>query len=303
MGTIITLGIFGVITLILIVLAFFAKGKVVDTNVSTRLAFIGAAIVPGVIFGLIWLFSSYTNVPARTVGIVTEFGKATGTVGSGLNWVAPWAEITQFPTTNQALDLDATDGNNVGAPVGIKFDGGGAGSANVNMNWQIKTDNDAVNLWNNWKDFDLVTTKVVNQKAQTVVAEVVGSYSPEDAVKGSNIPVISQQIKDKLNADLASDGILVENVNLKKVDVDPAIQDRVNKQVEAQANLTRAKTLQDQAKVDAETNRIAQQQLTPDILANKCLDIVNNWDVAKNGALPAGWSCSGSNQSLVIPAK
>lgn len=306
MGTIITLSILAVLALISLIMVIKNPSMTIDNKTGpTRKLWLIPTIAFGGAFVLIWIFSSYVNVPARTVGIQTSFGKAVGTVSPGLNWITPWSEVTEFPTTNQTLDLDATDNTDASkaAPVGVKFLGGGAGAVNVNMNYQVKSDDAAVKLWENWKEFDLVKEKVVNQKAQQTVAEVFGKYTPEDAVKGENIPVLAAAIKESVNTKLAVDGIVVEDVNLKKIDLDGPIQDRINKQVEDQADNNRAVIKQQTAKTDAETNRIAQQNLTDPVLKNKCLDITNNWSVAKNGPMPANWQCGvAGGLPLTVPA-
>lgn len=321
MGTIIWLSILGVLTLASLFMAITAKPVTVsvenpkggydqprriDKTYQTRKYWLIPTFLFGGIFGLIWLLNSYVNVPARTVAIQLSFGKAVDTLSPGLNWIRPWSDTVEFPTTNQTLDLDATDNTDASkaAPVGVKFLGGGAGAVNLNMNYQVQSDAAAVKLWENWKEFDLVKEKVVNQKAQSTVAEIVGRYTPEDAVKGENIPKLNAAIKESLNAKLVPDGIIVETVNLKKVDLDGPIQDRINKQVEDQADQNRAVIKQQTARTDAETNRIAQEHLSPEIAQNKCLDITNNWNAGKNGPLPANWSCTGGAAlPLTLPAR
>lgn len=318
MGTIIVLAILALLFLTSAFMAITAKPMEVtvegrnrydDTTTKTiypRRYWLIPTIIFGVAFGLTWLFNAYTNVPARTAAIQLSFGKAVGTLSPGLNWITPWSDTVEFPTTNQTLDLDATDNTDASkaSPVGVKFLGGGAGAVNINMNYQVKSDDAAIKLWENWKEFDLVKEKVVNQKAQSTVAEVVGKYTPEDAVKGENIPKLNAEIRESLNAKLVPDGIIVETVNLKKVDLDGPIQDRINKQVEDQADNNRAVIKQKTAITDAETNRIAQQNLTDPVLKNKCFDITNNWNAAKNGPLPANWNCTGSGTiPLSVPTR
>jgi regulator of protease activity HflC (stomatin/prohibitin superfamily) len=304
MGTIVTLGILGLIALIFIALAITNKGRFYDSDVSKRAAFGGIGAGFTVITLIVFVLCSMTNTSARTVGIVTEFGKATGTVSPGLNWVAPWADVTEFPTSNQTLDLDATDNTDEhkANPVVIKFLGGGEGDVNVNITWQVQNDDKAVQLWNNWKDFELVKANVVNPRGQSAVAEVFGALKPEEATDGAKIPQFNKGVQDKLNAMLASSGITVESVAIKRINVSPAIQDRINKQVEALADQQTATTKQGTAKIEAETNNISKQQLDPNVLAKMCYDVTNNWNVAKNGPLPANWSCTGGSLPMAIKA-
>jgi regulator of protease activity HflC (stomatin/prohibitin superfamily) len=305
MGYTIFLGILGLIALAVLVSGFLSKPDSErrgydDLPVRKILLGVGAGFA--VLFAGFLIGGSMENVNARTVGIVTEFGKATGTLSPGLNWVAPWADVTEFSTGNQSLDLDATDGN--GGNVAVKFAGGGAGAANVNINWQVQDDNKATKLWENWKEFDIVADKVVNKQAQSVVYQVVGHYAPEDAVKSDNVAKINQEIKDQLNNVLATSGIRVENVAVMRIDLSPELQDRVNKQNQAVTDQQTAKTQQETAKIEAGTNEIKQKQLTPFTLMDKCLDIVNKWNVQNNGPMPAAGVCGAlGNQVLALPGK
>lgn len=302
MGYTIFLGILGLIALAIIAGSRMAPKTAGYDDFPVRKVLLGVGIGFSVLFAGFLIGGSMENVNARTVGIVTEFGKATGTLSPGLNWVAPWAEVTEFSTGNQSLDLDATDGN--GGNVAVKFAGGGAGAANVNINWQVQDDNKATKLWENWKEFDIVADKVVNKQAQSVVYQVVGHYAPEDAVKSDNVAKINQEIKDQLNSVLAASGIRVENVAVMRIDLSPELQDRVNKQNQAVTDQQTAKTQQETAKIEAGTNEIKQRQLTPLTLMDKCLDIVNKWSVQNNGQMPAAGVCGSlGNQVLALPTK
>lgn len=304
MVAIVFLGIFGLIALTFWALTFLSRGhfRMDRTDVPKARVFAPIAGAFTVIFALIFVFNSANYAEARTVGIVTEFGKPVGTVNPGLNWLAPYADVTYFPTSNQNLDLDGTDGQ--GTPVSVKFQGGGSGNVNVNINWQVENDGKAQQLWANWKDFERVTNDVVNPRVQSKVAEVFGTYTPENAVKGDMLADIDTKIKDELNKSFAKDGIQVEMVAVKRVDPSPEIQDRINKQVQAEADVKRSEIEQQRAKVDNDTNKLREQSLTPQALTNRCLDIVNSWDKNKNGDLPSTFNCGmGSNGQLLVGVK
>jgi regulator of protease activity HflC (stomatin/prohibitin superfamily) len=299
MGYTIFLGILGLIALAVLVSGFMTKPDLnrrgVDTSLRKILLGVGAGFA--VAFVGFLLGGSLQNVSARTVGIETEFGKATDTLSPGLNWIAPWADVTEFPTFKQPIDLDETDGN--GSNVSVKFAGGGSGAANVNINWIVRNDDEAIKLWQQWKEFDAVTDKLVNKQARSVVYQVIGRYTPEEAVKGDNVVKIQQAIKDQLNQVLNANGIDVVDTALMRIDLSPELQDRVNKQNNAITDQQTAKTQQETAKIEAGTNEIKQKQLTPLTLMDKCLDIVNKWSVQNNGQMPAAGVCGSLSQVLV----
>lgn len=306
MGYTIFLGILGLIALAVLVSGFMNKSTYrgeYGSEYSIRKILLGVGTGLVVLFVGFLLGGSMQNVTARTVGIETEFGKATDTLTPGLNWVAPWAEVTEFPTSKQPLDLDETDNNGNGHNVSVKFAGGGEGAANVNINWRVQNDDKAIKLWEQWKEFDAVTDKLVNKQARAVVYQVISKYNPEDAVKGENVVKIQQEIKDQLNAVLIPNGIEVVDSALMRIDLSQELQSRVTKQNNALTDQQTAKTEQETAKIEAGTNEIKQKQLTPLTLMDKCLDAVIKWNVQNNGPMPAAGVCGGLNSVLALPGK
>ena len=61
-----------------------------------------AALAVGVVAAVLCgFFSSFTTVPANNVGIVTAFGRPTGTVSSGAHMLAPWDSVDTYSTQIQ----------------------------------------------------------------------------------------------------------------------------------------------------------------------------------------------------------
>jgi regulator of protease activity HflC (stomatin/prohibitin superfamily) len=303
MGAVIFIGLFLVIALIGLAVAVFSKNNE-QYEVSPRAVGGGVTAVFLILALGVYLFSSIFSVEARTVGIVTEFGKATGTVQPGFNWLAPWAEVTEFPTSNQPLDLNSIDDNKEGRPIKVKFDGGGTGYVHVNVNWKVKGNDEAIKLWEEWKDFEKVTNQVVAKRVITEAADITGVYEPQEAVRSLNYSKIAKEIKDNLNKKLSGNGIQVSDVNVMGIDVDEATQARINKQAAAKADIVTAQANQDRAVIDNETKRMTQDSLTPAALTDQCLKMVNSWDANKNGPLPAGFSCfGGAGLPLTVPVR
>jgi hypothetical protein len=59
------------------------------------------AIVFGVLAALVLALGSFTMVSTRNVGVVTTFGKPTGTLSNGLHIKAPWQSVTEMNGTIQ----------------------------------------------------------------------------------------------------------------------------------------------------------------------------------------------------------
>lgn len=91
---------FGIFMLILAAI-FVVAGLIVA--VSPRMAVSTRAAGGGVLLlGIVMIVATSTvAVPARTVGVVTAFGKPTGTLSNGLHLVKPWEEVEKMDASLQ----------------------------------------------------------------------------------------------------------------------------------------------------------------------------------------------------------
>lgn len=247
-------------------------------------------------FLAITLGLSLTQVGSRSVGIQTAFGRYQNTLDNGLQLVAPWSSVEEFSTQVQYLDLDSTDGSD--DAVSVTFKGGGGGTVSLTPRWSID-ENKAENLWKKYRTFDKVQNQLVNSSAKDSVRVVVSKYTPNEARDGENLRPIAEQIQADLAKSLADDGVKIDSVSIKKITLDARSQNSLDKIVEANNNVERAKAERERAKIDAETAKIREQsgQLSEKAAQRYCLEMMNNWDVKKNGSLPAGFVCPGTNSS------
>lgn len=232
---------------------------------------------------------SITIVGSRSVGIQTSFGKYRDTLNSGFQLTPPWSATEEFSTRVQYLDLDGEkDG------VQVTFKGGGGGVVNATPRWRIDPDK-AGDLWKKYKTFDTVRDKLVNSSAKDSIRVVTSNYTPNEARSGENLRKVSSQIQDDLAKSLADDGIIIDSFSVKGITLDQRSQDSLDKVVSANNDIERAKAEQERARIDGETAKIREREgsLTGAALARYCLEVVNNWNVDRNGALPAGFTCAG----------
>lgn len=243
--------------------------------------FIGGVVAFGVIVAIILGFMSATTVGARSVGIQTSFGRYVDTLPSGFHWTSPFSSTEEFSTQIQTLDLD----------VPVSFDGGSAGSAGVTVRWSIDADG-AEELWKDWKTFDRVRDNLVASEARERVAAVFSGYGPEDAIDGGNRADIQKAVVDALTDRLGNRGIDVDSISVTGVALGAGAQKALDRIVEANANIERAKAEQERARIEAQTAEIRQQSQTPEALQRYCLEIVNAWSISNNGPLPETFNCN-----------
>jgi regulator of protease activity HflC (stomatin/prohibitin superfamily) len=248
----------------------------------------GFAAIPLLLFVIVTVVASATTVGARSVGIETSFGQYRATLHNGLNWTAPWASVEQFSTQLQTNKLQKTNGD-AGA-VEIAFKGASSGSADVTIRWSI-TENGAEALWKSFKTFDNVRDNLVESEARNATRDVFSQYAPADAIDGSNLTQIDKSIRSQLESTLQARGISVDSINITNIDLGAQAQESINRIVSANANTQTAEANLNTAKVESQTAQIQAQSQTAQTLQRHCLDIVEAWNAAKQGPLPATFNC------------
>lgn len=291
---------------------------------TDRGPFIGFLAVATVVFLIVTAFLSFTTVGARSVAIQQSFGRYDSTLSPGVHFISPWSSTEEFTTRLQDVDLNDKDGgkNSVyvafSAPKNVDEKGnvvsgqtdqagGGNGKINAIIRWSISADQGnlgAKALWEKFKTFDDVKNRLVLSESQQAVADVANDYTA--GVASVNQTMIGDAVLTNLQKRLAKYGIVVDSVAIKGVDLDgptkaslQRIVDNINKTQAAKEEAKRAEIDNQIAKKRAETGTLSAANMQ-----RYCLDVVNNWDVAKNGQLPATFDCSlgNSDKNVLVGA-
>lgn len=252
------------------------------------------------VFIFFTVFMSITTVDARAVGIQTAFGRYTNTLESGFQLTAPWADVEEFSTRLQPADLDGEEG------IPVTFLGGGSGKVNANFQWGINSDQGdggAKALWVSYKDFDSVKSFVLRAGRDAII-NVSNDYTPNDARTKQD--EIAAKVKTNLSATLSKYGIVLDSVSILSMPLDARTQASLDKIVAAQNDVETAKANKQRAEIDIATAKLREQSgaLSPAANLRYCLDIVDAWDVAKNGQLPATFNCGlGGDTPVIVGGK
>jgi regulator of protease activity HflC (stomatin/prohibitin superfamily) len=310
---------FIIIAIVFGLIALFTIGGAVFSQ--ERAVFVAGFLAVALVFGVITLVMSITTVDARSVAIQQSFGRYQDTLGPGLQLIAPWSSTEEFTTRLQDVDLNSKDGGkdsvyvSFSAPKQVDENGkviagqtdvagGGNGYINAVVRWSINPDqssNGAKALWEKYKTFDDVKSRLVTSESQQAVTDVANDYTA--GVASVNQTDIGDAVKVNLTKRLSGYGILVDSVAIKGVDLDSATKASLQRIVD---NINKTQAAKEEAKRAEIDNQIAEQRaktgtLSASNMQRYCLDVVNNWDVAKNGPLPATFDCSlGSSGKNVL---
>ena len=272
----------------------------------------GLAMAFGTLSGLMVFSASATQIPTRTIGVETHFGKPVGTVDNGFHMVAPWNHVERFTTQVQFLTLSDNDS--------ILVRLGNQTTANIDVNraqWNIDPDNrEAVlDLYRRYKDFDKIRDTVVIGAVQAALREKFQSFDPlagisrtgvTDAPTGPTVDQITNQALVYAQK-LLGDGITLSSLPLF-VHYDGTTQTKLNDYAASSAG-TRIATQNaaTAAQIALGNKALAEQASTnsPGVQYQNCLSMIERL-AARNqlGQLPLAFTCvppgSGSTQNPIL---
>lgn len=248
------------------------------------------------------IVASITVVGAREIGIVTTFNAYHSTEGPGWHIVPPWSETERFTTRIQRVKRKVA--------VTLKSEAAGTPGATADISlvarWHIADVKHAKSLWTNYQTLDRVSDYLVNTELDSSTRAVLGEYTPGAAKDGQNIRPINGYVQRDLQDNVVDNGVVVDSIALSNVDLDDQVEDRLRSVVAQQGDLAKSRIELEQATIDAKANRVRQQGLTAQTLAQSCIELLRAAvDQHYDHDLPATLNCgltgvSGAAQTPVI---
>lgn len=250
---------------------------------------------------LFLVFSVFTIVGTKQVGVVTSFGQPVGTMSNGLHMKFPWQKVTEL---DGAIQTDNHFGDGA-----TKIRLGNQSTADVDntVRWRIKPGK-ADELYRDYRDFDKIRDSLVTRELKAALNEVFKDYDPLGTIKGTaekqpTLDELGESVTTRLRSRVGSQ-IDVQNIIIPLTNFDKDTQGRINAYQAEIANTRIANQRQQTATAEAEANRRLSNSVSkdPNVLVSKCLDTLA--DLAKKGtALPAGFSCWPGNGSVAVAVK
>jgi len=289
-----------VVTLVLAALTLISIARLflAGAGGGQRLATLGTAAL-GALTLIFAFFSSATIVSTKTVGVVTSFGKPTGTLSNGFHLTAPWAQVHEFDAAIQTDDHigDAkSKGDGDGPCITVRIANQATACVDNSIRWRIKADA-ADELYRDYKDFGNLRRSLVSRDLTATLNEVFSTYNPLAGITTTagdaaeyTLDKLGRKATDTLRSKVGSQ-IDVLDVIIQLVRHDPSTQDAVNKY---QAELANTRIAEQRGKTAANEKAandiLAGSVRDPNVLISKCLDIVAA--LAREGrSMPAGFQC------------
>lgn len=236
----------------------------------------GGALVLGVI---IIALASTVAVPARTVGVVTAFGKPTGTLSNGLHLVKPWEDVEKM---DASLQTNRYTGDSA---IGVRLANQSEAKADASIQWQLREE-DAEQMYLDYREFERIHNDLVDREFRASVNAVLARYNPLDpeaiAEGGIDLNSFADDIKKDMQKRMGK-SVEVRSVALPIINYDEDTQRKIDQLQSEVANTRAAEQSKKTAKEIAEANEILRKSLSDEVLSQRCIEAAE-----KVGAAPVG---------------
>lgn len=256
------------------------------SEITTRAAGGGALALGVVIIAL----ASTVAVPARTVGVVTAFGKPTGTLSNGLHLVKPWEEVEKM---DASLQTNRYTGDSA---IGVRLANQSEAKADASIQWQLREE-DAEQMYLDYREFERIHNDLVDREFRASVNAVLARYNPLDADAiaegGIDLNEFADDIKEDMQKRMGK-SVEVRSVALPIINYDEDTQRKIDQLQTEVANTRAAEQSKNTAKEIAEANEIMRKSLSDEVLSQRCIEAAE-----KVGAAPVGCIKGSSATPLV----
>lgn len=229
--------------------------------------------------------NSFTSVEYGHVGLYKTFGKLNdNTLSPGIHFKIPFIQsVIQVNTQVTKAETDTSASSKDLQPV----------STHVAVNYSVNKAS-AYNLMNNiGGNFDNI---IINPAIQEIVKEVTAKYPAEDLITRRD--VVAGEISEHLTTRLAKYDLIVNDINIVNFKFSEAFNQSIEaKQVaqqqalKAENDLRRieieAKQKIAQAQAEAESLRLKKQEVTPELVQLKQIEVQEKALEKWNGVLPS----------------
>src|SRR6266496_5241615 len=267
---------------------------------------IAAGVVCVLLGGLAVVLSTVREVPTKSVGVVTSFGRVGAIVTPGLHFMAPWKTVNILTTRVQTTTFE---GKNC---LSVRIGGQQEACLDATIQWHV-LDPAAPGLFSNYgapgeDPMQDIKNAVVVREFKQAVNQQLGDYNPIQDVSVNGTagnsqfttfgPLVLKQMRTEIGGRVA-----VQSVIMPFLHYDRATQGRLNTIQTQFAETAIARQLDKTNLALSKANGDLIKSLNPNVLTNLCLTITQNAEKTGYQGLPVGWNCFGSTNSLALTGK
>lgn len=278
--------------------------------------------VPLILAALLLLFTSFTQVHAKEVGVGVSFGKPVAEYDAGVHFKPFWYSVTKINGTVYTDSYGTKGAGNAALPV--RLGDGNPATAAVTLRWHINPE--AVDyIYATYRSDDpaeQLRDAVVDTQLQAVVNTVFGEFNPTAVVQNVDIndpaqatrqlnfspdyKATAQEISDQMDEAVKdADGlslVIIDKVTVAGINYGTATEKNISALVQQAAKTQQAFLLKGTNKLLAEANNNLKSSLEGKnatfVIAQQCFRDLADGKIVNE----PGFSCwPGSGSSVVIP--
>jgi regulator of protease activity HflC (stomatin/prohibitin superfamily) len=251
------------------------------------------AAIAGGLTVIMLILGSTTIVSTRNIGVVTTFGRPSGTLSNGLHLKAPWQNVTEM---NGTIQIDNHTGESATT---VRLGNNSTANVDNSVRWRIQPAA-ADELFLDYREFDNVRDNLVTRELRAALNEVFADFDPlaPENAEGANVQALGDKVAAKLRAKVG-DQVEILNVIVPLVNYDEATQSRINALNVEKANTRVAEQRAKTAAAEARANEILAASVSdnPNVLVSKCLDNAREGKISPLGCWP------GTSAVPTVPAR
>ena len=279
--------------LLLIVTVIALLMRATSKNEAGKTRALRIATIAGGLTILVLILGSTTVVSTRNIGVVTTFGRPSGTLSNGLHLKAPWQNVTEM---NGTIQIDNHTGD---AATTVRLGNNSTAYVDNSVRWRIQPAA-ADELFLDYREFDNVRDNLVTRELRAALNEVFAKFDPlsPENTEGTNVQALGDEVAVKLRAKVG-DQVEIINVIVPLVNYDEATQSRINALNVEKANTRVAEQRAKTAEAEARANEILAASVSdnPNVLVSKCLDSAREGNISPLGCWP------GTSAVPTVPAR
>lgn len=215
----------------------------------------GIAVVSGVAFAILLVFSVVEVVPPGRVGIPVTFGSTGNAVGPGMHVVAPWTDIKEMDLRLQEMTFEAGSEEEGQGAISAQARGGGNLQVDVTFQYELEessADELYATVGTDYRE------KLILPAIRTCVRDAAPSYTAEEAYTTKR-DALGKEAEKCVVSDLDGRGIRTVDLKLRDVDPGETVKTAIDAKQKAEQDLQRRGVELSQAEIDAEIERIGAQ--------------------------------------------
>jgi prohibitin 1 len=199
-----------------------------------------------VVFVAILLFASITSIPTGNVGVLTLFGKVTGTVlGEGIHLINPLESVQKMSVQTQSVKESANVPSNEGLILAL----------DTSLLFRLDRTKAAQVFQTVGENY---AEKIVEPTLRAAIRASTSSHTA-NALYTNARELVQQQIQDELTTQLALRGVIVEAVLLRDVQLPAMLKGSIEAKQQAEQDALRMSFILQKEKQEAERKRIEAQ--------------------------------------------